>query len=164
MTIGWRLLIFVLPSALGTIHIATAQERLLGLASVIDGDTIEIRGQRIRLHGIDAPESSQLCTRSNGQRWRCGQQASFALADHIGRSNVSCHPRGKDRYGRIIAVCFKAKEDLNRWMVASGWAVAYRQYSRDYVGSEQQAQRAGKNIWSGRFDMPWKWRASRRNR
>lgn len=164
MTIAWRLLILVLLATPGTIHIASAEERLLGVASVIDGDTIEIRGQRIRLHGIDAPESSQLCTRPDGQRWRCGQRASFALADHIGRSNVSCRRRGKDRYGRIIAVCFKGTEDLNRWMVATGWAVAYRRYSQDYVGSEQQAQRARNNIWSGQFEMPWIWRASHRNR
>ena len=97
---------------------AVAKDRIVGVASVIDGDTIEIRGQRIRLFGIDAPESSQLCERPTGARWRCGQQASFALADRIGRATVSCQPRDLDRYGRIVAVCFNGNEDLNRWMVA----------------------------------------------
>ena len=81
---------------------------LMGVASVVDGDTIEIRGQRIRLFGIDAPESSQLCERPTGARWRCGQQASFALADRIGRATVRCDPRDLDYYGRVVAVCFRA--------------------------------------------------------
>lgn len=164
MTITWRLSISGLTALIVASNIALAQDRIMGIASVIDGDTIEVRGQKIRLHGIDAPESSQLCTSANGQRWRCGQQASFALADHIGRSNIICRRRNKDRYGRIIEVCFMGKENLNRWMVATGWAVAYRHYSRDYVAIEQQAQRAGKNIWPGTFEKPWKWRAMRRNR
>ena len=116
---------------------AVAQDRIIGVASVIDGDTIEIRGQRIRLFGIDAPESSQLCARVTGQRWRCGQQASFALADRIGRATVRCDPHDLDRYGRVVAVCFRGNEDLNRWMVANGWAVAYKQYSLDYVADDR---------------------------
>jgi len=149
------LLIF---SAIGP---TSAQDRIIGVASVIDGDTIEIRGQRIRLFGIDAPESSQLCERPTGARWRCGQQASFALADRIGRATVSCQPRDLDRYGRIVAVCFNGKEDLKRWMVANGWAVAYRHYS---VPEEDAARRGRTNIWSSDFDLPWDWRAQHKHR
>jgi endonuclease YncB( thermonuclease family) len=140
---------------------ALAAEPLMGTASVIDGDTIEIHGQRIRLHGIDAPESQQECTRSDGVTWRCGQQAALALSDRIGRSTVRCDPRDRDRYGRIIAICFKDTEDLNRWMVASGWAVAYRKYSLDYVADEERAHADKVGIWSGTFVMPWDWRAHR---
>ena len=114
---------------------AVAQDCIIGVASV------EIHGQRIRLFGIDAPESSQLCMRASGERWRCGQQASFALADRIGRASVSCQPRDLDRYGRVVAVCFKGIEDLNRWMVANGWAVAFKRYSLDYVADEAAAGR-----------------------
>ena len=138
-----------------------AAEPLVGTASAIDGDTIEIHGQRIRLHGIDAPESRQECTRSDGATWRCGQQSALALSDRIGRSTVRCDPRDRDRYGRIIAICFKDTEDLNRWMVASGWAVAYRKYSLDYVADEEHAHAAKVGIWSGTFAMPWDWRAHR---
>jgi endonuclease YncB( thermonuclease family) len=85
------------------------------------------------------------------------------LADLIGRSIVSCQPRDRDRYGRIVAVCFKGISDLNRWMVANGWAVAYRRYSEDYLADEDAARRSRTNIWSGDFDMPWDWRAQRRS-
>ena len=83
------------------------EKQIVGVASVIDGDTIEIHGQRIWLFGIDAPESSQLCVRPTGERWRCGQQGSLALSDRIGRATVSCQPRDIDRYDRVVAVCFK---------------------------------------------------------
>lgn len=139
----------------------TANE-LVGVASVIDADTIEIRGVRIRLHGIDAPESRQLCRRNSGDEWRCGQQAALALADRIGRLTVNCAVRDVDHYGRAIAVCTQDNQDLNRWLVNEGWAVAYRRYSRDYIEAEDQARRAGRNIWSGEFLMPWDWRRGQR--
>jgi endonuclease YncB( thermonuclease family) len=138
--------------------LSISAETITGIASVIDGDTLEIRGTRIRLHGIDAPESSQRCIRLFGQEWRCGQQAALALSDWIGRRSVSCEERDIDRYGRTIAVCSQDGVDLNSWMVREGWAVAYPQYSRDYVGEEADARRAGRNIWSGSFVMPWDWR------
>lgn len=138
-------------------------QTITGIASVTDGDSLEIRGTRIRLHGIDAPESHQLCTRATGQDWRCGQQAALALSDQIGRRSVSCVTRDIDRYGRTIAVCSQDGVDLNAWMVQEGLAVAYRRYSRDYVAVEDDARRAGRNIWSGTFIMPWDWRRGARS-
>ncbi len=164
MTLARRALVFTLLFVVSAIGPAFAQDLIVGIASVIDGDTIEIHGQRVRLFGIDAPESNQLCIRPTGQGWRCGQQASFALADRIGRATVSCQPHDLDRYGRVVAVCFKGSEDLNRWMVANGWAVAFRRYSLDYVPDEAAARRSQVNIWSGAFDMPWDWRAQHHNR
>ncbi len=87
------------------------------------GDTIEVHGQRIRLHGIDAPESRQLC-RLNGKPWQCGKDAANALADKIARRPVTCEDLGRDRYKRIIARCTVAGEDLGKWMVANGLALA----------------------------------------
>lgn len=138
-------------------------QTITGIASVTDGDSLEIRGTRIRLYGIEAPESRQLCTRATGQDWRCGQQAALALSDQIGRRSVSCVTRDIDRYGRTIAVCSQDGVDLNAWMVQEGWAVAYRRYSRDYVAVEDDARRAGRNIWSGTFIMPWDWRRGARS-
>lgn len=135
---------------------------LVGVAAVIDGDTLEIHGQRIRLHAIDAPESDQTCVRTDGSQWRCGQRAALELADKIGRGTVSCLGKDRDRYRRVVAVCHLHGEDLNRWMVSEGWAVAYRRYGLDYVDDEDAARSAGTGIWSGAFTMPWDWR--RRNR
>ena len=130
---------------------------LQGRASVIDGDTIEIHGQRIRLFGLDAVESRQRCTR-DGQPWNCGKDSAFALDTRIGMATIDCRGDQHDRYGRIIAVCFKGAEDLNRWMVEQGWAVAYRHYSLDYTDVEDQAKATRRGWWSSEFEMPWEWR------
>ncbi len=138
-----------------------AQPEIVGAARVIDGDTIEIHGQRIRLHGIDAPESSQECLSSNRIPWRCGQRAALVLAQQIANSSVRCRPLDRDRYGRIIATCLKGSEDISKWMVVNGWAVAFRRFSLDYAEDEERARRARRGLWEGSFEMPWDWRARR---
>lgn len=143
------------------IDVAVA-ESLTGVASVIDGDTIDIHGTRIRLHGIDAPESSQVCHKENGEPWRCGQVSANFLADMIGRRSVSCESSETDRYGRAIAVCFAGGVSLNESMVVNGNAVAYRLYSTDYVSAEEEAKREKRGMWSGSFVMPWDYRRGRR--
>jgi endonuclease YncB( thermonuclease family) len=133
---------------------AAAAAALTGRASVIDGDTIEIHGQRMRLFGIDAPESRQTCE-ADGQTYQCGRQAALALADHIGQQTVACDQRDVARYGRIVAVCRAGAEDLNAWLVSQGLALAYRQYSTAYVDEEAAAKAAGLGMWRGAFTAPW---------
>jgi len=140
---------------------AHAQE-IAGRASVIDGDTLEIAGLRIRLHGIDAPESRQMCLNAARMEYRCGQRAAFALADEIGSAPVSCRQTDRDRYGRIVAVCASRSRNINQWMVRQGWAVAYRQYSEDYVADELAARQARAGLWAGTFVPPSEWRRGRR--
>jgi endonuclease YncB( thermonuclease family) len=115
-------------------------QTISGRASVVDGDTIEIRGERIRLFGIDAPESGQPCT-IEGKTSLIGKDAAFALADKIGGQVVECRPRDRDRFNRPVAVCFVGGEDINGWVVTNGWALAYRYYSRDYISQEEQPQK-----------------------
>jgi endonuclease YncB( thermonuclease family) len=129
-------------------------QAIVGQASVIDGDTIEIHGTRVRLFGIDAPEGDQTC-RVKGEPFRCGQQAAFALADKIKGHTVECQPKDQDQYGRIVAVCFVGTQDINGWMVEHGWALAYRQYSTDYVSQERNATNSKRGIWQGEFQVPW---------
>jgi endonuclease YncB( thermonuclease family) len=131
---------------------------IVGRATVTDGDTLAIRKHRIRLHGIDAPESGQTCQDGAGRDYRCGQRAALALSDKIGQQAVSCEERDVDRYGRVVAVCFAGGIDLNGWLVQQGWAVAYTRYSRDYAGAEDEAKSNGRGIWAGDFQQPEAWR------
>lgn len=141
---------------------ANAEDITVGRASIVDGDTLDIHGQRFRLQGIDAPESRQFCEDESGEPYRCGQQAALALADFIGQANVACRHEAKDRYGRTVATCFKGDLDLNRWMVAQGYAMAYRRYSKEYVPDEDAARQAHRGIWRGNFQPPWEWRRSKK--
>lgn len=140
---------------------AAGNPLITGVATVIDGDTIDVSGTRIRLHGIDAPEGGQLCARANGAVWKCGDAASLALTRQLGRSQVRCEASGQDHYRRTIAVCFTAGVDINQWMVANGWAVAFRRYSMAYVSAEDRAQKANLGLWAGTFEMPWDWRRTK---
>ena len=103
--------------------VAPALADVTGVTLVIDGNTIEKHGQRIRLHGIDAPESHQLC-RLGGKSWQCGKDSANALAKKIAHRPVNCEELERDRYGRIIARCAVVGEDMRSWMVANGWALA----------------------------------------
>ena len=134
---------------------------LSGRARVIDGDTLEVGGARVRLYGIDAPESAQRC-RSGGRTWSCGREATRALARRIGSRPVSCKEHDRDRYGRMVAVCWVGHEDVNAWMAARGWAFAYRKYSMSYVVEEAAAKMAKGGIWQGDVVAPWEWRRGER--
>lgn len=151
-------LVQVVTSALClAVGMAAADDRPAGIPSVIDGDTLDLHGHRIRLWGIDAPESRQLCQR-DGHPWRCGQAAALALADRIGRNPIVCEVRHKDRWGRLIAVCRRDGEDLSEWMVRTGLALAFRRYAEDYVRTEDDARGERRGVWSGAFAPPWAWR------
>jgi endonuclease YncB( thermonuclease family) len=112
---------------------------------------------------IDAPESSQWCSRDQ-IAYRCGQEAAFALADKIGFKTVSCLRRDTDRYGRMVAVCTAGGEDLGGWLVSQGYAIAFRRYSLDYVPTEERAREAKRGLWAGEFERPEDFRRAGRNR
>ena len=137
---------------------------VVGRASVTDGDTLVIRGERIRLQGIDAPEDGQRCKGRNGKPYRCGTVAARILDKKIGNGNVSCERVNTDRYGRMVGICRLAStgEDLQAFMVAQGFALAYRKYSTAYVDEERSAKRSKRGMWQGRFVEPWDWRRGER--
>jgi endonuclease YncB( thermonuclease family) len=142
---------------------ALTERVLRGRASVVDGDTLELHGARIRLSGIDAPEAAQTC-RIAGKPWPCGRRAAQALAERIGARTVTCRWRKLDRYRRPIAVCRIGGEDLGAWMVANGWALAFRRYGTAYVAQEDAARTAPRGVWAGSFEPPWAYRAGKRQK
>lgn len=132
-----------------------------GMARVLDGDTIEISGRRIRLEGIDAPEGSQTCARAGGGTWRCGLEASNALQKLIGRRSVRCENRGSDSYGRMLGICFVGTTDINAEMIRRGMAWAFVKYSRTYVAEEADARSRSAGIWQAPTMTAWDYRAGR---
>ena len=138
---------------------AAARAQIAGQADVIDGDTLVVAGKRIRLSGIDAPESDQTCRTSGGRSYRCGASATRALRKRIAGRRIECEERSRDRWGRFVAVCRTGGEDLNAWMVTQGHAVAYRRYSTAYVEHERRAKAARRGLWQGDFVTPRRWRA-----
>ena len=131
---------------------------IAGRPIITDGDTIKIINKRIRLHGIDAPESKQLC-KKNSKEYRCGIIATEALVKKINKNQVRCIVQDRlDKYKRYIGVCFLGNIDLNKWMVRNGYAVAYRRYSQDYIEDEKYAKKNKIGLWSSNFIYPEKWR------
>ncbi len=138
-------------------------ETLSGPARVIDGDTLAVAGQRIRLDGIDAPETRQTCGR-DGSRWACGREATQAMRNLAGRNTVRCEVSRRDGYNRTVGSCFANGRDLQQQLVRMGLALAYRRYSTRYVPDEDAARKEGIGLWSGSFVEPWRWRAERKQR
>ncbi len=139
---------------------AAVADNFAGQASVIDGDTLEIHETRIRLWGVDAPESSQLCRGEDSLQYRCGAQAANDLDTFIARRPVNCIPLSLDRYGRTVATCSVSGTDLGEWLVRNGLALDWPQYSKGrYNAVQHDAERAGRGIWKGSYVEPRLYRA-----
>jgi endonuclease YncB( thermonuclease family) len=147
------ILLFSLSSAANT--------DLSGTALVVDGDTITLGGNKIRLNGIDTPEKNQTC-RKAGVTWRCGYEATETLRKWTYTKEVRCIGDTKDRYGRLIANCFVDGYNVNARLVYEGLALAYRKYSKQYVPEEDKARAAKRGMWAGEFVAPWDWRKGKR--
>lgn len=131
---------------------------------VVDGDTIEMYGEIVRLWGIDAVEDGQKCVFEDHD-WNCGKDATAALELLVLGHPVHCVPQDVDRYGRTVAVCYVNGVDLGSVMVRHGWALDYTKYSYgSYAGWELLARQDGSGVWSGCFVEPWKWREAKRKK
>tara|TARA_B100001964_G_scaffold211776_1_gene247303 strand:+ start:78 stop:590 length:513 start_codon:yes stop_codon:yes gene_type:complete len=135
----------------------TLAESIQGKARIIDGDTIHIGKNKIRLYGIDAPEINQTCT-INKIIWECGVVSSQALENIISEEEVRCEILDTDRYKRFVAKCFVKNIHLNQYMIQNGWAVAYRYYSNDFINDEEIAKKNKAGIWQGKFQDPYLFR------
>lgn len=155
---------YVLTLALAlsvTAHSALAIESVTRF-QITDGDSLVVAGERIRLNGIDAPETAQICLDAKGAQWRCGEWATAQLREVTRGARLSCTRLDTDRFGRTIATCYANGQDIAEQMVLRGAAVAFRKYATDYVAAERAATRARAGLWAGRFDQPDDWRAAMR--
>ncbi|MDA0238848.1 MAG: thermonuclease family protein [Proteobacteria bacterium] len=132
-----------------------------GAGKVVNGRTMVIKAQRVRLHGIDAPDLRQTCT-VGGKSYPCGKEAAAFLARLVGPSRLHCEQMDRSNDGHMLAICSLRGEIINRKLVESGWAVASGPDSDDYVPLEEAARKAKKGLWQGEFELPWEWRAKKR--
>ncbi|MCF6321600.1 MAG: thermonuclease family protein [Rhizobiaceae bacterium] len=141
---------------------SSSKRTLVGKASVVDGDTIRINGQKVRLHGIDAPETSQRCISTTGVRIRCGVQSARYLK-RILRNNaeVTCKFVDRDRHGRFVGDCYRGDgKSLSAAMVRAGHALDWPKYSRRAYSTQQNRARVEKRgLWASRFEKPWDYRS-----
>ena len=124
---------------------------------VVDGDTIHLNGEKIRFKGIDTPELKQICIK-DGTKNRCGQTAKQILINKIGDNRVECIREGRDQYQRTLAECFVNDESLSSYLVKSGYAFAYRKYSKKFINDENYARGKKIGMWSMKFEYPWDYR------
>lgn len=152
------------PSSWVPITTSAVDKRILtGAAAVVDGDTFDLSGTRIRVWGIDAIESSQQCFIGT-QGWDCGAEATKALKDRLDGENVACDAQYKDRYGRTVAKCIVKGEDLGAWLVKTGMALDFTRYSNGAYAAQQNDAHSRKiGIWRGEFEMPWDWRKANKH-
>lgn len=127
---------------------------------VIDGDSLVVDGERIRLFGIDSPEGRQVCP----DGWPAGIEAAAYLARLVAGRNVECHQVERDRYGRSVSVCYVEGDDLSAAMVSAGMALAFTRYSGQYVDAERRAAARGRGQHAHNCMPAWEWRAQQRLR
>jgi endonuclease YncB( thermonuclease family) len=139
--------------ALAAFAAATSTDAFSGVAKAIDGDSLVVGSYEVRLFGIDAPEFRQTCTQS-GKAWACGEEAANRLSRLVNGKEVRCSSLGMDQHGRTLARCSVGGTDINRTMVATGYADAFRRYSMDYFSADDSAKAGRRGIWIGEFQMP----------
>lgn len=140
---------------------ATGYAEVSGTIRVIDGDTFDVAGTRIRLFGIDAPETDQTCVSDDGGHWGCGAWVNAQVAAKFDGRKVLCEPVDTDRYGRIVARCFVNRRDVAGDIVQAGLAFAYRRYSADYAPDERRAARRNTGLHASRVQSPEQFRRAR---
>jgi len=143
---------------------APAQAGPQGVVRVVDGDTFVIGGQKVRLQAIDAPEAAQACTEKSGQKrvWACGAWVTAQARALFQGQQARCIAQGHDRYGRVVARCSVAGQDMGATLVGAGLAFAYRRYGLQYVQAEQGAACAGRGLHAHQLMAPEAFRAQTR--
>ena len=157
----WLAAIVIFAFSAGTSDAIAANKVVSGAARVVDGDTLEVAGNKVRIHGIDAPEARQTCQR-NGLKWPCGAEAGKAMRSLVIGSAIRCEILNRDLYRRSVGRCKASGKDIGEVLVSLGLAMAYRKYSEDYIAAEARAKASKVGLWSGEFVPPWEWRRGKR--
>ncbi len=157
--ISLALAAFLLAMMTSIAHPARAE--VTGTVDVVDADTLEMLGQTIKLHGIDAIERDQMCLSGTGRPWPCGSDAAASLRSYIGSAPLRCEPISNFA-GAILAVCKLSGRDVAGWVVQNGWALADRGTSFEYVPQEEQAKSIQAGIWGSEFVTPSDFRDGKR--
>lgn len=144
--------------ALFLVAVPVSAQDISGPARAADGDSLDLSGISVRLHGVDAPELAQSCQR-DGSTWMCGREAQGRLASLIAGRQVVCDQKDVDDYGRIVAACRAGSTDLGGAMIDAGLAVALPKFSDRYVAAEARARTARLGLWAGSFQTPAEFRA-----
>lgn len=164
--VAWSVVLSLLALAISaqmtSQGVASLRGTFTGMARVVDGDTLHVAGQRIRLRQIDAPEQGQLCRGGPPGLVNCGQAATLHMAALVRGAPVRCVGAGRDHYGRILATCWANGRDVGRALVDAGYARAYVRYGYSYLPAELAARMAGRGLWQTRWQAPWDYRAARR--
>jgi endonuclease YncB( thermonuclease family) len=162
MYLNKRKVIFLI-SILSLVFFLTINDIKSQELKVVDGDTIHLNGKKIRFSGIDTPELKQTCL-EEGTKDFCGITAKQILIDKIGNNKVECISEGKDQYKRTLAECFVNNESLSSYLVRSGYAFAYRKYSKKFIPDEYYAKDNEIGMWSMDFQYPWDYRKALRDK
>ena len=163
----YYIIFFFISFSFSVSYSADTSRSISGKADIIDGNSIKIKGQSIRLVGIDAPEKKQLCKKAYislfiftfSKSYRCGETSTNSLKKFINDQIVLCKTEEKkDFFKRYLGTCFKGKRNINSWLVKNGHALAFRKYSKEYLKEELYAKNNKIGLWQGTFEMPWEWR------
>jgi endonuclease YncB( thermonuclease family) len=149
---------FLLALSLILLPVIAHAADISGVPKIREGDQVMIGSSKIRLSGVDAPSVDQLCLDTKGERWTCGVAARDELIKHADNKSWTCHVVRVDRRGRSVAHCEVDGEDIQKWLVKSGWALSYVRVSHDYDADEKAAREAKAGMWQGAFIAPWDWR------
>ena len=156
--LGWLVAVGLLVAVVSAY--APRGETISGAVRVVDGDSLHVGTTEVRLFGVDAFEGRQLCVR-DGNPWRCGEAAANELRTLTTGRAITCDKRDTDSYGRTVAVCSNGTVDVGAELARAGLALAYRQFSEDYVDEENEARAARRGAWAGEFTAPWDARRGR---
>ncbi len=147
--------------ALGALVLPAAAEEISGRARVMDSNTIEIDGRRVRLAGVDAPDLAQTCPTKKGEDYACGRISAQTLVALVKDGPLTCVGDKTDAAGRLLARCAIRGFDVGEQYVMTGRAFADPETGADYRRAEATAEKLREGMWRGPFQKPWDWRKSR---